>query len=1029
MSASPTSRCAACCALTLLLGLGSEGWSQALCYVRRASARDTWDASIKASQEFGLRLGPWHYVGPFDHTKRCGFDAACPPEKRVDLKASYEGKGKRTVTWQQGKRFRDGHVNSLRIFDDNDWIAVYLYRVIESTAAQSLTVSLGSDDTLTVWLNRERLLARNVTRACRPDDDAVTLKLRRGRNELLMKVCQGGGPSGFYFNLGSRQQLESELLQRVAADFPDEALGLMVVLDWERQDGVADDPGRLPQASRQLLGMCRALLDELGRAKLGLIFDHAQADLVRLESQAKSQPSRPAEAWLPLYRQTRRLRRRVALANPLLDFDRLLLVKGRPPLYSHMCDQYLGRHSRAGAGIYLLESLRRGGPARCVVGVDRGQLPPGAYMHAEVSFDGTRVLFAYCDHTPRRNERRFHLYECRVDGTELRQLTHGPDEDFDACYLPDRGIMFVSTRNHAFGRCHGGRYTPSYVLYTMDGDGGNIRRVSFGEANEWNPSVLHDGRVIYTRWDYINRHDSLFQSLWVTGPQGAGTEVFYGNATRNPCMTAEPRAIPGSHKVSALATAHHSYTAGSIITVDRRLGVDGKEPIARVTPEVRFPETEGWPKGSYASPYPLSEDYYLAAYSADQHIHQGRVARGNAYGLYLVDVFGGRELIYRDPNESCMEVMPAVAGPRPPTLPSRVAAGQKEGVFLLQDVTEGLEDVKAGDIRHLRVVEIMAQPTARVPVRSAAQNEVVKRVLGTVPVAADGSACFHAPACVPLAFHALDERFMAVQIMRSQVYLQPGERAGCVGCHEPRHTPPLRRFPAAATRRPASITPPPGPRGRHGLSFARTVQPVLDRYCIRCHGLKAKKAGLCLLGEREGSFNVAYNALVARAGLVSVAQRNREKAVSTPRLYGAHAGRLVQVLLCGHKDRVQLNVASFRRIVAWLDLNAQYYGDYSFDRPERRPLNKDADRLVRSLVRKACARCHPNMPQLPASALYNVALPGESRVLMAPLSEANRGWGQCKETFPDQSHPTYDALLSAIRSGVPAGARKTARSN
>ena len=253
--------------------------------------------------------------------------------------------------------------------------------------------------------------------------------------------------------------------------------------------------------------------------------------------------------------------------------------------------------------------------------------------------------------------RRSFIYEVNVDGTGLRQLTGTIDdpmttvdgrrtvliEDWDPCYLPDGGFAFVSTRNQGGVRCHhGGRYCPTYLLYRADAEGRNIRPMSHGEANEWDPSVLSDGRIIWTRWDYINRHDTIYQSLWTTRPDGTGTAHFYGNYTRNPCNILEARAIPGSRKVVGTAAAHHAYTAGSIIVIDSAQGEDGPAPIERVTPEVAFPETEGYPVGAYATPWPLNEDLFLVAYTSEKLRSQGRKSqKKNAYAIYLVDTLGG----------------------------------------------------------------------------------------------------------------------------------------------------------------------------------------------------------------------------------------------------------------------------------------------------------------------------------------------------------------------------------------------------
>jgi hypothetical protein len=434
-----------------------------------------------------------------------------------------------------------------------------------------------------------------------------------------------------------------------------------------------------------------------------------------------------------------------------------------------------------------------------------------------LSFDARRVVFAFCDHAPADpNLRQFFLWEIGIDGHGLRQLTGkaadrlaGAEgrqtaliEDFDPCYLPDGGIAFVSTRPQTHIRCHyGGRYFANFLLHRADGDGSNIRQLSFAEAPEWKPSVLDDGRIVFARWDYTNRHSYHFQCPWVIRPDGTGTANVYGNMTRNPIHTGEPRQVPGSHKIVSTAMAHHGYTAGSMVLIDPRVGLDGLAPLTRITPEIAFPESEGWPVGAFATPFPLSEDLFLAAYTPEPLAREGQVQGVAAYGIYLVDTLGGRELIYRDPAMSCFSPIPVQPRPRPPVLPpatevetdaeTDAEAETSFGVFHVENVYRSTQPITAGCIKSLRVVRVFPQTVQTPPSRSITPYEMPKQIVGTAPVGADGSVAFRAPAGQPLFFQLLDENGMAVMTMRALVYLQPGETLGCVGCHEPRHVAPV----------------------------------------------------------------------------------------------------------------------------------------------------------------------------------------------------------------------------------------------
>ena len=779
------------------------------------------------------------------------------------------------------------------------------------------------------------------------------------------------------------------------------------------------------------------------------------AELAALEKRFAQVGRDGAVVGNELLLQVRRLRRRIILSHPLLDFDKLLINKRPTPGYSHQSRQYLGRYSCPGPGLVILESWKDAPKETLLL---EGKLPVGSVLHPDLSFDARRVLFSFCDHTVRDpDQRRFLIYEVGIDGSGLRQLTGTPDdrpagpdgrqtaliEDFDPCYLPGGGLAFVSTRVQLHVRCHyGGRYFANFVLYRADGDGSNIRRISFGEAPEWDPSVLPDGRIVYTRWDYVNRHDTLFQGLWVTRPDGTAAAHVYGNYTRNPCTTAEPRIIPGSHKIMTTAVAHHAYTAGSIIVVDPHRGEDGQTPITRLTPEVAFPETEEWPVGAYANPYPLSEALVLVAYTPDKLTkEEGKppgepkpVQRAGAYGIYLVDALGGRELIYRDPNMSCFAPIPIAPRSTPPVLPSSVESKRAEttGTFYVENVYRSTESIPRGSIKSLRLVQLFGQTIETPPNRGKVMFDMPKRILGTVPVGDDGSVAFHAPAGKPLLFQLLDGNGMAVMSMRSLVYLQPGEVVGCVGCHEPRSSvTPGITMPLGTIVR--ELRPPAGPRYEGGLSFARTVQPVLDRYCVECHGLDKTEGDVDLLGtlkevpyhhnDPHGAMLVshAYDSLMSRPGLVKIAPRNEETDYSKPKDYFAHAGRLAGVLLEGHKDqngkpRVELDRESFQRIVDWLDMNAIYYGDYSWNKAEWREPSPDGETALRGYVAETFGQ--PLTGQ-PFAALVNTAHISESRILMAPLATSAGGWGQIeKGGWSDTNGPGYQQMRRLVEASI-----------
>ena len=844
-----------------------------------------------------------------------------------------------------------------------------------------------------------------------------------------------------------RAQLWSALWDRVARDFRDRQS--QIEMELERRDGIWTEEPETWNGAPGAYYLTHAR-ERLKLAEKTLEFVEQTAPQARMAAELHALGDRieragerpPASAARDLFRQAVELRRRIIFAHPALDFDRLLMTKRPPPALSAPGDNYYGLNNGAGPGLVILDGWKTERPEETAL--LEGKLPAGCAMHPDLSFDGRRVVFAYADHTPPRELRRFFLYEIHVDGTGLRQITGRDDdplagaggrmtvlsEDYDPCYLPDGGFVFISTRNQGGVRCHNGdRYCPTYLLYRCDADGSNVRQLSFGEANEWDPMVMPDGCILWTRWDYINRPVIPTLGLWTIRPDGTGAGHYFGNYTPNPCRICQARPVPGSPKIVATTAGHHTMHAGSLILIDRRIAEDGSEAITRLTPEATHPESESTSPVSFSTPYPLSENLFLAAFCPDPYpASMSHRPRHNGYGIYLVDTLGGRELIYRDPEISCFAPMPVRSRPVPPALPSLVAGREDEttGIFSLQDVYRSTQDIRRGAIRHLRVNELIPQPCQRVPYSSAVRFEVLKRVVGTVPVDASGSVTFEAPAGVPLQLQALDENGMAVMTMRTFIHLQPGEQVSCVGCHEPRTSTPASE-PLPADAQVLKLKPPSGPQYPGGLSFAKTVQPVLDRYCIDCHGLKENAGKVNLLGTIDATEqnvaatyqrllpSTAYTSLTSDGRLVKIAQYQRETWYSRPKDYFAHGGTLAGILLKGHEN-VDLDPESRQRIIDWLDLNAPLYGTYSWNKDGWRQPDPEGEKALREHIRR---RFGDELAGQPFAALVNVALPSESRILKAPLALDVGGWGQIKQgAWKTTRDPEYQQTRRLVQAAI-----------
>jgi len=771
------------------------------------------------------------------------------------------------------------------------------------------------------------------------------------------------------FPLEVRPDGESAAVPARAPALRDALARVLIEWDWRMQDGIGTPrapSGFAPAIDGALQGCAEALA---ARAATGEVVTEAQARLAALRRARVDLgvAGGDSRAWERLWRDARGLRRATLLSHPRARLGSIAFVKGAPGAFSHQLTQYYGRYARPGGGVFILE--RPGESFRCRELTSA--LPLGSYQHLDVSFEGDRLLFAYCETpSPPRDAfegergRYYHLYEVRLDGAAPRRLTGGAFDDFAPRFLPNGRIVFVSTRRLGWHRC-GTPGCENYTLAQAEADGSAPRPISYHETQEWDPAVLNDGRVIYTRWDYVDRHAVYYEQLWSVHPDGSLPAVYYGNNTFNPVGLWEARAVPGSERVIATAGAHHAMTAGSIVLVDVARGVDGLSALERLTPDALFPESEKtvapgwhapagigapppvpvgerrWPGHCYRSPYPLDEDLFLAAYSFDALIGEPSANPVNMWGIYLCDRFGAKELLYRDPAIASLWPMPLRPRPRPPVLSAPGAEdGGREGLFVLQDVHASLPSVPRGAVKRLRILQVLPKstPGANRPTVGLPHASPGKQVLGTVPVEADGSAFFRAPAGVPLAFQALDERGRALQVMRSLTYLQAGERAACIGCHEPRTTAPRAGGrPLALAREPSAIAP--APDGAKPLSYPLLVQPVLDRACVRCHGGEKTEGGIVLTGAPEGRYTASYNALAPRVSFSAWGGKDGDfrvvncEPLSAPGFFGA-AGSSLMKLLDGAHGGVALEGEDLERLVTWMDANALFYG--TFDPEEQR---------------------------------------------------------------------------------------------
>jgi hypothetical protein len=722
-------------------------------------------------------------------------------------------------------------------------------------------------------------------------------------------------------------------------------------------------------SARESLAVCDRLPQ--GSPSAGPSGQNTAIELLRQKLGA----SAPGEQNRALFLEARRIQRRLALENPLLrQFDTLLFTKRVPGSFNHMSDQYYGWWSKPGGGIYLLRNFLSDQPAeKCLTS---GFKEPGSFLRPTLSYDGSKVLFAWCRYHPQLagetnklqksnvpEDAFYHLFEMNIDGSGLRQITRGKYDDFDGRYLPDGRIVFLSTRRgqslqagrasaartlerpdlpDCYVRCGGGPERPVavYTLHTMKADGTELCAISPFEMFEWTPEIARDGTIIYSRWDYIDRDNMPYMGLWAINPDGSSARMIYKNYTKAPHCTFEAKPIPGSSKIVFTASAHHAQTMGSLVLLDPAAGLEGSGAITRLTPEVEFPEIEGWPATSYANPWPLNERFYLVAWGFEGT----RVAGPNGWdrwhavqrpkdgmALYLYDaVTRARELIWADPEIACGDPIPVRARERPPVISSQLTSESLDaGSFLLTDVYRGLTNIPHGTIKALRIVAVPAKthPTMNFPNLGITADDPGKCVLGTVPVDQDGSAYFQVPPGVILFFQALDARGVAIQTMRSVTHVQAGQTLSCIGCHEHRQQAPPTRSILASARAPSRILP--GPDGSWPLRFDRLVQPVLNARCVSCHRPESTNVAAAKIDLSPAH---AYDTLVAygKPSLRDQVWEGYRRGFSIPGEGIAERSALRKLFDAdqGHNG-VLLEADDRDRLITWMDTYAQRAGHFS----------------------------------------------------------------------------------------------------
>lgn len=955
-------------------GVEVYGADASQAYVKKATwaqtviaTRDNYSAS---EENAPIKLNGWYCTSAIP--AKDFSDSFLDFSKSVNLKAK-DKDGKRI--WSP-KRYADGRVHRLPGLDG---ASTYLCRTITAEKATTVSTGMGSDDGIEVWLNGGKIHSNDVPRGPGPDQDRVNLELKAGANELVMKIYNRTGDHGFYFSAGANPVLE--LWRNFERDFPLESsylkndmpeggyldfvtdkdsvelekalvrgalkdiggFGKEIASEYEsiaREQGVADE-GRLLGLYAEACGL-RVNIGSLKGVNVVAIrraiedLVHTYGDkypggseyMARLDGIEKKLAGGGGDN-IDLVKEAVDLQRDALLANPLLDFERLLLVKrkannmGLPQNWQGNCSIGKGGYDNEIAVMPVMP----GGNLTTLFKPANGEF----VGDVDLNFDADKMLFSM----PGGSNNRWHIWEIKADGTGLRQVTgdKNPEVDnYDACYLADGRIVFASTACFAGVPCVGGSDSVAN-LFQMEADGSNIRQLCFDQDHNWGPAMLNNGRVLYTRWEYSDTPHYFSRLLFSMNPDGTNQVEYYGSNSYWPNSMFYARAIPNDPtKVVAIVSGHHGVARmGELLIFDPAKGRHEADGVVQRIPGygekvepviVDQLVNSSWPK--FLHPYPLSEKYFLVSCQP--------TAESN-WGIYLVDVFDNMVLLKEEPGYAMLEPVPFRKTPRPPVVPDRVDLRQKEALVYLVDIYQGqgMQGVPKGTVKKLRVYEFhFGYP------RMGGHKSIgvegpwdVHRIIGTVPVYEDGSAFFRAPANTPIAVQPLDSEGRAVQLMRSWFTAMPGESVSCVGCHERQNTTAAARQTIAALKEPVEITPWYGPT--RGFSFSREVQPVLDKYCAGCHNAKGDSAVASKpdfsAKDRNGwgNFTPSYLALhpyVRRPGPES------DYHVNSPYEYYAGTSELVQMLEKGHYN-VEMDAEAWDRLCTWIDLNVPDHGTWA----------------------------------------------------------------------------------------------------
>ena len=627
-------------------------------------------------------------------------------------------------------------------------------------------------------------------------------------------------------------------------------------------------------------------------------------------------------------------KRAILLANPLLNGDKILTVRYQlgnrdrramaPELgtqSNNWSNQESARRRGFNADIVELSNLRDEVQIRTIYKPDNTSSIADLKLH----WDGDRAMF-----TQTMSDNRWNVFEVKLNNGDCKKLIDNPEPDlefYDGTYLPDGRIIANSNIGYQGVPCvNGSDPVGNMVLYTPQSK--NLRRLTFDQDANWNPVIMNNGRVMYTRWEYTDLTHYYTRIVMNMNPDGTEQKALYGSGSMFPNSTFDVQPLPGyASAFVGIISGHHGVArSGRLILFDPAKARKGAAGMLQEIPHRNRPIVEEvkdrlvdgvWPQ--FIKPSPLNDTYFLVAAKLDKN---------DLWGIYLVDKFDNVTCLHKMEGEGYISPIAVRKTVTPPAIPDRVKLDDKQATVFIQDIYEGegLKGIPRGTVKSLR---LHAYEYAYVQTQSdhnwhgIQSGWDIKRMLGTVPVEEDGSVIFKIPANTPVSIQPLDKDGVAVQWMRSWLTGQPGEIVSCVGCHEDQNQIVIPKRVIASQKAPHALTPPEG--GTRSFTFDLEVQPILDRACIACHNGEGKAFDL-RGGKKDGrGYGTSYLNLhpyVHRQG------GEGDMVVLYPYEYHPNTSELVRLLKKGHYN-VQLTDAEWRKIYNWIDYNAPDKGYFN----------------------------------------------------------------------------------------------------